>query len=165
MRLKLPHVKGRSEMWNISSQEALNHRIKHDGAFEREKPVLRLGRKLKKIAEEICADITGAQPLEIPGHLCRIGDFRTICDVINSLGVIPSEEWRTTEQPIGRPITIADWLECLALTKKQHRGPCFINPNQESQERIERKVDFIAGALARTPALIEMLAGIREGEL
>lgn len=112
-----------------------------------------LAELLKSHAKRVMADVSECDPLQLPAHLARLDGLRELfCHFIN-LWFHDTREAALSGRQLLHPSTLADYLRCLELTRQRHRAPAFINSRDEQLERIEKKLDCLAGLFAHSPAL------------
>lgn len=110
------------------------------------------------------AAITECPPHTLPANIARLDDLReTIHHGINH-GQIEALEGKVSGAQLMYPATVGDYLACLDICRKEHRSPAFMGATDAAIERIERKVDMLAGLVANNPQLVEFLTGEKEGE-
>lgn len=111
---------------------------------------------LKRLARRAMADVTECPPDTIPAHLARIDDLREIISYNLRHGYAETPESRFSGKQLETPFTLADYLECLRVTKRQHRAPSFVNQRDEEISQINRKLDCIAGLLSQNPEALDL---------
>jgi hypothetical protein len=82
---------------------------------------------------------------EIVSHLLR-HDFRYTAEAVRS------------ERQLTYPSTLADWMACSEITRRDHRAPAFINSRDADLRKILYGIDQLAGLIARDTDLVNFLA-------
>jgi hypothetical protein len=112
---------------------------------------------LKRQARRIMADITECPPETIPAHMARLDDLRELIKHATTHELIPGNETLLSGKQLILAATVADFLACLEITRRQHRAPAFVNDREEALERIERKLDTLAGCFAKSAVIDAVL--------
>jgi hypothetical protein len=103
---------------------------------------------LKRLARRVMADVTACQPVNITAHMERLNDLREVIEFASRHEFISGNETLRSDKQLIYAATVADFLECLNLTRQQHRAPDVVSRDDDWQQRVERKLDAIAGFLA-----------------
>ena len=104
---------------------------------------------LKRQARSVMASVTECPSHTLPAHLARLDDLRDL------FGMVMRHQFAETPEslPSGKQLmyaaTLHDFAACLELTRKNHRAPAFVSSDDAWQERMEKKVDMLAGFLMR----------------
>ena len=104
---------------------------------------------LKRQARRVMADVTNCQPDTIAAHIARLED---ICDVIEHFtrhDFAETAESRLSGRQLAYPTTLADFVACMELTRKNHRCPEFVNPHEDFQKEIIQRLDLLAFELSK----------------
>jgi hypothetical protein len=112
---------------------------------------------LKRQAKRVMADITDCPANTLPAHIARLNDLRDIVRHAVNHKLVPDYECGLSGRQLMFCSTLADYAAALELTKSAHRAPAFINSRDEAVERIERKLDLLAGLFANSPAMNAVL--------
>jgi hypothetical protein len=112
---------------------------------------------LKRQAKRVMADITDCPANMLPAHVARLNDLRDIVRHAINHSLVPDSERELSGRQLLFCYTLADYLAALELTKAANRAPAFINSRDEAVERIERKIDLLAGLFAGSRALNAVL--------
>jgi hypothetical protein len=102
---------------------------------------------LKRQMRRVMSDITECPSDTLPAHLARLDDFRDIVGHLVRHDLAETAESRLSGAQLAYPSTLADFLACLDITRRQHRAPVFVNQRDEELAGINRKIDMLAGFL------------------
>lgn len=153
LRFTVSRLPGETITNHSDRQRALNLPA-HPGKTPPEKLLADL---FKRQARRIMADITECPPDTLPAHLARLDDLREIIRHAEKHELIPGAETRRSDRQLIYAATVADFVACMEITRQQHRAPAFVNDREEALERMERKLDLLAGLFAKSPALNAVL--------
>ncbi len=112
---------------------------------------------LKRQARKVMRDLTECPPDTIPAHLATLEALQDVIQFACQNGLLMEADTRLSGKQLMYPATVADFAACLVITRKQHRAPAFVNGDNAQLDRIEKKLDTLAGAIAHDPELLEML--------
>jgi hypothetical protein len=154
----------RFELARKSGQLAVNHRIdeailNHPRNIETHKKTVARCPKaemLKRVARRAMSDVTECPPDTIGAHLARLDDLIEIFAYLIREDFAHTPESRYSGKQIGTPYTMADFLECLSITRKQHRAPAFVNQRDADIADIKRMVCTLAGLVSKNPEALEL---------
>jgi hypothetical protein len=148
----------------IDGQLAVNHRI--DTAILNSPRNLETPRKtiarcpkaemLKRIARRAMSDVTECPPDTVGAHLARINDLQEIFAHVIRTDFKETPESRLSGKQLAHPHTLADFLECLNVTRRQHRAPVFVNHRDEDISDIKRMICTLAGLVSKNPEALEL---------
>lgn len=82
---------------------------------------------LKPQARRIMGDITECPVDTIPAHLARLDDLREIFRHVIRHDFAETPESRLSGVQLLHPVTLADYLAALEITRQTHRAPAFVN--------------------------------------
>lgn len=111
---------------------------------------------LKRIARRAMSDVTECPPDTIGAHMARLDDLIEIFAYAIRDDFAHTPESRYSGKQIGTPHTMADFLECLSVTRKQHRAPAFVNQRDSDIADIKRMVCTLAGLISKNPEALEL---------
>lgn len=120
---------------------------------------------LKRQARRIMADVTECPPDTIPAHLARVNDLLEIVGHLIRHDYAATAEGRLSGLQLSQPSTLADFAECLKITKQQHRSPAWINSRDAEIAEINHKLDVLTGLVANNQQLVELLESQYQPEL
>lgn len=103
---------------------------------------------LKRLARRVMADVTECPAHTIPAHMARLSELREIIEFAVRHELVPGNETLRSDKQLIYAATVTDFLACLELTRQNHRAPVFVSDREEWAERIERKLDLLAGLVA-----------------
>jgi hypothetical protein len=146
------------QAWENKS-ENYQLRLISSGKIPKSSPDELFAALLKRHAREIMGCVTECEPVQIAVHLARLRDLEEIIRfAINHLQ-IPANECGRSDKQLISAVTIGDLLECIKITLTQHRAPECVTQRESDFQRLERKIDLIAGAIATNPHILEALFG------
>lgn len=137
------------------AESILNH------PYNLEKPVTRLtplelrAQMLKRIARRAMTDVTECQPSTIAAQVSRIRDLEDIYEFELRHDYRETQESIVSATPTA-PYTLADYLQCLRMTRRDHRAPEFVNQRDSDIADIKRMISSLAGLLASNPEALEL---------
>ena len=106
---------------------------------------------LKRKCRSVMADITQCQANTLPAHIARLEDLADIIEHHLRHELKHTPESSLSGRQLLYPTTLADFLACLEITRKEHRCPEFVNPMQDKHDEILRKLDTIAFFVSQNP--------------
>lgn len=143
LRFQLPALPGESAFNGRANQRDFN---RFDLPFQNTVPTAKLlADCLKRQARAVMRDLTECPPESIPSQLARLRDIEETANLVMSHGLVEEHERRLSGMQLAHPTTLMDFCAALDVTRQQHRAPCFVAPSQEQLDRIERKLDLLAG--------------------
>ena len=110
-------------------------------------------------------DVTECPADTIPAHVARLDGLLELIGHLCRHDYAETPEARLSGVQLTQPCTLADYQECLRITRRAHRAPAFINQRDGDIAEIKRGINLLGGILANRPDLIELLAGENEPEL
>jgi hypothetical protein len=144
-------------------QLAVNHRadesiLNHPRNLEtsKRKPRCPKAELLKRLARRAMSDITECPPDTIGAHLARVNDLQEIFQYLLRTDFAETPESRFSGKQLASPYTLADYLECLNITRKQHRAPAFVNSRDEDIAQIKQMIGTLAGLISQNPEALEL---------
>ena len=151
LRLVVPRINGESELTYRHRLKLLNSPAQH---YPPEKLLADL---LKRIARRVMGDITECPANGLPAHLARLDDLRDLFDHLLRHSYSEHAEGLLSGSQLAYPHTLADFRGALEVTRQQHRAPAFINSRDAELAEINRKLDTIAGLLASSEQIENLL--------
>jgi hypothetical protein len=103
---------------------------------------------LKRQARAVMADITECPAPALHSHLTRLNDLRHVIEIALEHGFVPIEETQLSGKQLIYAATLADFLACLEITRREHRAPAFVNQRDEDLARIFHALELIAGLVS-----------------
>jgi hypothetical protein len=113
---------------------------------------------LRRQCRAVMLDVTECPPDTLPAHIARLDLLTDLLRHLLSHDYHDTPEGRFSGAQLANPHTLRDMLECLLLTKQQHRAPAFVNCRDKELADINRKLDTLAGLFANSPALNAVLS-------
>lgn len=153
LRFALTRKNGELKVNHRACEAALNHPRNLETPKVKRYPMAEL---LKRQARRVMSDVTECPPDTIGAHVARVDDLReTIAHVIeNELKETP--ESRFSGKQLASPYTLKDYLECLCITRREHRAPAFVNQRDEDIAQIKNMICTLAGLISNNPEALEM---------
>jgi hypothetical protein len=99
---------------------------------------------LKRKCREVMADVTKCQVDSLPAQLARLDDLADIIEHAINYDYKETAENKLSGRQLLYPSTLADFLACLELTRKNHRCPEFVDTAHDLHKEIIHKLDTIA---------------------
>lgn len=112
---------------------------------------------LKRQAKRAMVDVTECPPDTLPAHLARLDALRETINHCLTHWLAGTAENRLSGAQLANPFTLRDYLGCIEITREQHRCPAFVNSRDSDLAAINRKLDTLAGLLATSPAIENLL--------
>jgi hypothetical protein len=103
---------------------------------------------LKRHAREAMAGVTECPPVALPHALARLRDIKGIIRAALAAEIVPGMEGLRSDGPLTHAHTLADILECLTLTEKEHRAPVFLNSRDTELAKLNEKIDLLASLVS-----------------
>jgi hypothetical protein len=103
---------------------------------------------LKRQARAVMSDITECPAPALPSQLARLNDLRHVIQTALEHGLVPIEETQLSGKQLIYAATLADFLACLEITRREHRAPAFVNQRDQDLARIWHGIELIAGMVA-----------------
>ena len=151
LRLSMPSVIGRS---NYKTKLA---DISFDRPFRPVSPDKAFADLLKRQARRVMSDITECSPVVIEAHTARLRDLLEIIEHCIRHEYAETPDGVLSGLQLSRPATLADFAECLKITKQTNRAPAFLNQRDADIAEIKRGINQLAGLIATRPGLVEFL--------
>ena len=99
---------------------------------------------LKRQSRAVMGDINRCQPDTIPAHLARMESICELAEHFMRHDLAETPESRLSGRQLAYPVTLADFVACMELTRKNHRCPEFVNPQEDLQREIIQRLDTLA---------------------
>ena len=133
---------------NRKAQSHLNHCFNsHELQFQtgHVPPEKLLADMLKRHAASIMRDVTECPPDTLPAHIQRLDECLDLMKLVVRHGLISPPECRISGAQLCQPSTVLDFSEALAITRNQHRAPSLKGLPSSQLDRIEAKIESLAG--------------------
>lgn len=153
LRLSVSRIPGETSNNHTWRQSLVNGTIDH----RKVTPDKLLADLLKREAKAVMGAITECGADQIPAHLGRLSFLRELINHAIRHELIPGDETRLSGVQLLFCNTVADHLAALEITKKTHRAPQVLTARDTELEKINRKLDWLAGLFAKCPAIDEIL--------
>ena len=118
---------------------------------------------LKRQARRVMQDVTECPPVALSAHMDRINDLRELFEHVIRHQFAETAESALSGAQLLYPSTLADFLACLDITKREHRAPPFVNSRDAELEQINRKLDMLAGFIMRDEDAQRFFSEFRKG--
>jgi hypothetical protein len=151
--MELPRPKGVSV-----SEHTKQERFNNPAPYRAMTPEKEWADLLKRVASSAMAAVTECPTVALPANVARLDDIREIIEVSLQFWLHESSEGVRSGRQLLNPFTLADYLECIRLTRQNHRCPVQISSRDAELEKIYRGIDQIAGLIASDTALVNFLA-------
>lgn len=99
---------------------------------------------LKRQARLAMADVTQCEPCALPGHLARLDMLCDLCGHFMRHDLAATGESLLSGRQLMYPATVADFVACMELTRKNHRCPEFLHPAHDEFSEIKKMLETIA---------------------
>ncbi len=99
---------------------------------------------LKRQARAAMADVTRCEAHSIPANLARLEAVCDVCEHLFRHDLKHTPESSLSGRQLAYPTTLADFVACMELTKKNHRCPEFVNPEDDKFSQIITRLDTLA---------------------
>ena len=114
---------------------------------------------LKRQAREAMAAVTECPAVSMPYALAGLASVRGVIRAAMAGGFVPACEMQRSGHQLTAAHTLADYLECIELTRREHRAPVFLNSRDAEISAIHHKIDLLASMVAcALPESFEMPA-------
>lgn len=114
---------------------------------------------MKRQAREAMAGVTECPPVSIPHALAALLQVRDVIRAAMRGGFVPESEKLRSGEQLTAAHTLADFLECIEITRREHRAPVFLNSRDAEISAIHHKIDLLASMVAcALPESFEMPA-------
>ena len=110
---------------------------------------------LKRQARAAMGDVTKCQPSGIAGHLARLESLCEICEHFMRHELAETGESLLSGRQLAYPSTVADFVACMELTRRNHRCPEFVNPAEDFQREIVQRLDLLAFQISKIQPMAE----------
>ena len=104
---------------------------------------------LKRQARQAMADVTRCEPCALPGHLARLDMLCDLCGHFFRHELADTGESLLSGRQLLYPSTVADFVACMELTRKNHRCPEFLHPAHDEFTEIKKMLETIAFFLSQ----------------
>ena len=123
--------------------------ISHTSEKYPSRPESRLADLLKRQARQAMADVTRCEPCALPGHLARLDMLCDLCGHFFRHELSDTGESLLSGRQLQYPSTVADFVACMELTRKNHRCPEFLHPAHDDFQEIKKMLETIAFFLSQ----------------
>ena len=100
---------------------------------------------LKRQAREAMAAVTECPAVAIPHALARLGDIRETIRAAIRGELVPGCEGMRSADQLTHAHTLADLLECIEITRREHRAPVFLNSRDSELAALRHDFSQLAG--------------------
>lgn len=114
-------------------------------------PAKLLADLLKRQARQAMGDCTRCQPDTLPAHLARLESLCELSEHFMRHDLAETPESRLSGRQLAYPTTLADFVACMELTRRNHRCPEFVNPSEDLHREIISRLDTIAFFVSQNP--------------
>lgn len=143
-RLALPRVHGESARHHAERERFLNQEQQPSPSASH-----RLAAHLKAQAREVMRSVTECPPAAIGIAVSRLIDLDNTIALILRLGLVDESEAAVSDLNPCHAVTLADYRNALAFTRRNNRGPAYVSRWAEDLERLEGKIDLLASVIGR----------------
>jgi hypothetical protein len=159
--LKLAVAPRNGEPSNDHTERQRELRVFSRGQATKKSPETLYAELLKRHAREIMQCIGECNSAAIPANMARLRDIEEHIRFAIEHLLVPVHECGRSDKQLLYASTLADLLECLKITAKDHRAPQVVAESALTGwlAKLERKLDIIAGAIAHDPKLQNALFG------
>jgi hypothetical protein len=105
---------------------------------------LRAAEHRRRISESITR-VAEAIPSALPDSLRALRYARESATEAIALGGISSSQSTRTERQLAHPLTLTDYVEASQLCERNHRPPDWFTSNQDRFDRIDARIESLAG--------------------
>lgn len=141
-KLTVPRLSGESHRLHGYRVQELNEEK------PKRNPNSQLVELLKKQARAVMADVTECPAPALPSHITRLHDLTDLIRLLMDLEMVPPVETQLSGKQLIFASTLADFVACLELTRKNHRAPAFVNQRDADIAKIWHGIELIAGMVA-----------------
>ncbi len=123
--------------------------VKHNSTLNTVPPEKLLADLLKRRMRRAMGDVTECPAHALPAHLARLDGLREIGEHCIRHWLRETPESLLSGAQLAYPVTVADFLAAMAITRREHRAPVFVNQRDAEISEIHRKLDLIGGLLSQ----------------
>ncbi len=106
---------------------------------------------LKRHARLVMGDVNRCQPDTIAAHLARLESLCELSEHFIRHDFAETPESRLSGRQLAYPVTLADFVACMELTRRNHRCPEFVNPAEDFYREIISRLETIAFFVSQNP--------------